>query len=539
MKKFLIVILATILSLCTLTACTSGNTGDGTIPEIPSGGNGDGTIPEIPSGSNNGGSVGGNATVPNVPQELTEIPQSYYTAATEQGTLVELNYTTYESMSYAQKTTTLNKRAIVYLPYGYSDEVKYNVFYLMHGGWGNETTSLGTPERPSGFKNVIDNAIANGDFAPLIIVCPTYNNTSSQDSANFSLALQLNRNYHNELLNDLMPAAESKYSTFAEDTTPEGLAQSRTHRGFGGFSMGSVATWRTFQNCLPYFYYFLPMSCGTSLDDDNIWSAAEGFSQSDYFVMMAVGTDDFSYSYDNSRAARMRSSKYFTEQTETTQGNFVYRIKEGYTHGGGASTEYTYNGLMNFWKNDKAAAKSDYTADTRISDVINDEVFGDWGRIIFSVNSGYYSGTTLGNLSLTWYSHINVAHTVEICNYFKDQTLQGNQVFYDIYTDAEKAADSRKADTGLFFFRGNKNAKFAVTCAGGGWAYVGAMHDSFPHAIELSKKGYNAFAIIYRPGAQTAYEDLARAISFIFAHATSLASIPTVIQFGVVARAEE
>lgn len=48
------------------------------------------------------------------------------------------------------------------------------------------------------------------------------------------------------------------------------------------------------------------------------------------------------------------------------------------------------------------------------------------------------------------------------------------------------------------------------------------MHDSFPHALELSKKGYHAFAIIYRPGAQTAYEDLARAISFIFANAKEL-----------------
>lgn len=51
---------------------------------------------------------------------------------------------------------------------------------------------------------------------------------------------------------------------------------------------------------------------------------------------------------------------------------------------------------------------------------------------------------------------------------------------------------------------------------------MGAMHDSFPHALELSKRGYNAFAIIYRPGAQTACEDLARAISFIFANAEAL-----------------
>jgi len=51
---------------------------------------------------------------------------------------------------------------------------------------------------------------------------------------------------------------------------------------------------------------------------------------------------------------------------------------------------------------------------------------------------------------------------------------------------------------------------------------VGAMQDSFPHALELSKLGYNAFALIYRPGAQTACEDLARAISFIFEHAQEL-----------------
>ena len=48
------------------------------------------------------------------------------------------------------------------------------------------------------------------------------------------------------------------------------------------------------------------------------------------------------------------------------------------------------------------------------------------------------------------------------------------------------------------------------------------MHDSFPHALELSKMGYNAFALIYRPGAQTACEDLARAIVFIHEHAEEL-----------------
>ena len=89
----------------------------------------------------------------------------------------------------------------------------------------------------------------------------------------------------------------------------------------------------------------------------------------------------------------------------------------------------------------------------------------------------------------------------------KNRAVQGDTIFYDIYTDAEKSADPAKNNTGLFFFKGEKNKPFAICNAGGGFAYIGAMHDSFPHALELSKMGYNAFALIYRPGSQTACED--------------------------------
>lgn len=102
------------------------------------------------------------------------------------------------------------------------------------------------------------------------------------------------------------------------------------------------------------------------------------------------------------------------------------------------------------------------------------------------------------------------------------QAEAGRQIFYDIYTEEEKASDPDKKDTSLFFFKGEPGAKFAVCSVGGGFAYVRAMHDSFPHALELSKKGYNAFALIYRPGAQTACEDLAQAIAFIHEYADEL-----------------
>ena len=163
-----------------------------------------------------------------------------------------------------------------------------------------------------------------------------------------------------------------------------------------------------------------------------------------------------------------------------------------------------------------------FTADTPVEAVQQDGAFGDYGRLLFPVDTGYWSGDTLGELQLTWYNNIDPEETVEIVNTLWQRAEAGETVFYDIYTEAEKAQDPDKADTGLFFFKGEAGAPFAVCNAGGGFAYVGAMQDSFPHALELSKRGYNAFALIYRPGAQTACEDLARAIAWIFAHAGEL-----------------
>ncbi len=158
------------------------------------------------------------------------------------------------------------------------------------------------------------------------------------------------------------------------------------------------------------------------------------------------------------------------------------------------------------------------TENTKVMDVIEDPDFEGFGRLIFPADKTIDPDLELKDVGdiLTWYNYVNPERTVEIVNYMKEQAEEGEQIFYDIYTEEEKAEDPDKENTGLFFFRGDPGEKFAVVNAGGGFAYVAAMHDSFPQALELSKKGYNAFVLIYRPGAQTACEDLARAIAFIF-----------------------
>lgn len=170
----------------------------------------------------------------------------------------------------------------------------------------------------------------------------------------------------------------------------------------------------------------------------------------------------------------------------------------------------------------KPQSMAAFTRESRIEDVQNDPAFDGFGRLLFPTNTYYYSGDTLEELEFTYYSHIDPDETVEIVNTLRDRVEAGQTVFYDIYTEQEKKADPAKRDTGLFYFKGDPGEKFAICNAGGAFAFVGAMQDSFPHALELSEKGYNAFALIYRPGAQTACEDLARAITFIFDHAQEL-----------------
>lgn len=169
-----------------------------------------------------------------------------------------------------------------------------------------------------------------------------------------------------------------------------------------------------------------------------------------------------------------------------------------------------------------------FTALSTVGDVISDPAFGDFGHLLFPVDRNIPQTMTLADISSSnvyvWYSHIKTEKTVEIINRLYSDAIAGEQIFYRIYSDAEIAADPSKSYTGLFLFRGEAGKPFAITNAGGGFMYVGAMHDSFPHSLEISNAGYNAFALIYRP--DDPYSDLAKAIEFIHDNASQLGVSP-------------
>ena len=129
----------------------------------------------------------------------------------------------------------------------------------------------------------------------------------------------------------------------------------------------------------------------------------------------------------------------------------------------------------------------------------------------------------IGSL-LPYHTHVNPDIVVSSLNRMIDDAAAGRTVFHDFYTAAEKEAEPSRRNAGLFFLRGKQGAPFAVIAPGGGFAYVGSVHEGFPYAAEISRRGYNAFVLKYRAGQgqRSATEDLAVALTYIVRNAGEL-----------------
>lgn len=170
-----------------------------------------------------------------------------------------------------------------------------------------------------------------------------------------------------------------------------------------------------------------------------------------------------------------------------------------------------------------AQERLELSGETLISTVTAYPPFAAFGRFLIPEQlEGGQEGLRLKDLPelLLWHSDVQLSSTLEVLKYLQEHSLAGERIFYHFYTPQEVEDDSRKGETGFFFFRGKKGAPFAVLCSGGGFAYVGSLHGAMPHAMELIKRGYNAFVLQYRTGSSELAPaiDLARALSYIFKH---------------------
>lgn len=285
-------------------------------------------------------------------KKFIKTPNAYYRPAAQQGTLQRIFYF---SKTYDKAAGIIEKDALVYLPYGYDTENReYDVFYLMHGGGGNSDEVFGGLEAKTDLKTILDHMIANHDIEPMIVVAPSFYYAGTEDArTNRKSAGELTQNFHHELIKDLIPKVEATYRA----------KKGREHRAFGGYSMGSEATWNVFAKCLNEFQYFLPMSgdCwairmqgGLACPKETVEyleQAVRKFGMQQYRLFVCVGDNGVAYEPLNTMMQEMKKhTEYFTFGTDFSAGNVIYCVAEGGTHSYEYCYQYIYNALPYFFK---------------------------------------------------------------------------------------------------------------------------------------------------------------------------------------------
>jgi enterochelin esterase-like enzyme len=130
-----------------------------------------------------------------------------------------------ETVEYDSTTVGNKRKTLVYLPPGYSAATKYPVLYLLHGIGGDEEEwhHNGHPEV------ILDNLIADKKAVAMIVVLPNGRaQTNDRAEGNVYATAPAFANFEQDLLKDLIPFIESKYSTKTD----------RENRALAGLSMG-------------------------------------------------------------------------------------------------------------------------------------------------------------------------------------------------------------------------------------------------------------------------------------------------------------
>ncbi len=128
------------------------------------------------------------------------------------------------TVRYFSKVTKTERQMQVYTPPGYNhDNRRYPVFYLMHGGGGNDTDWIVNMRA----NYILDNLIAQNKIVPMIVVMADGN------VAPFSFTYSVPEDvFPEELLGSIVPAIEQNYR----------VAPGAKNRALAGLSLGGLWT---------------------------------------------------------------------------------------------------------------------------------------------------------------------------------------------------------------------------------------------------------------------------------------------------------
>ena len=133
-------------------------------------------------------------------------PQIYETKRSD------VSYGEFSHDTYYSNTCQMERGYSILLPADYSEDKKYPVLYLLHGIFGDEYSF--SNDKSNKIKEIIGNMAADGIIEETILVCPNMYAASDPDQKpGFDRESVLPYdNFINDLVNDLMPYIEGKYS---------------------------------------------------------------------------------------------------------------------------------------------------------------------------------------------------------------------------------------------------------------------------------------------------------------------------------------
>lgn len=292
-------------------------------------------------------------------------------AAENQGTVEAL---TYQTPAYAVNAVmgtdyVIEKSVNVYLPAGYDPAKNYNILYLMHGGGDDQDYWLTEKSDRTHGKTttrVLDHMIEDGLCDPLIIVTPTFYSPvegvevdeekvaqvcSQIGEPNYnSIDMLYTWYFGDEFRNNLIPAVESKYLTYAnKDVSEDNLIATRDHRAYCGLSMGSM----TSHHAILMRNFDLIGWCGSwsgAKTDEALFRSTIETNYADYrmnFWYNGNGVDDIAFQehYDLYNTLMDSMSDKFTDGE-----NSAMVVFEDGAHNYAAWVADLYNCLLIFFK---------------------------------------------------------------------------------------------------------------------------------------------------------------------------------------------
>ena len=194
---------------------------------------------------------------------------------------------------YDSPSLGINRRMIVYTPYGYNSpankRVKYPVLYLLHGGGGDEEawTSMGRAAQ------IMDNLIQKGLAKPMIVVMPN-GNPNQQAASIMGLpttdldprAPENANAYVKSLVTEIVPFIEKNYRVIAKPAS----------RAIAGLSMGGGHTISASALYPQLFDYICPLSAAGNI---TLEQAQELKKAGVKLYWIACGNEDFLFERSN------------------------------------------------------------------------------------------------------------------------------------------------------------------------------------------------------------------------------------------------